>query len=1058
MKQNDHFIQESKRIINRNQTPGQFYVLYVDITAFHTVNNVYGNESGDMLLDRMEDFLYRCPGVCLCARVFADLFLCLSFLEEGTDVESIMVNTDERIEHFLSGQRAMYPACKLKAACGICLVKNSDIVEAVEGANVARKRSKNQMTIKSVLYDQDLQNQTAAMHETEREIYRALVEGKFCFHLQPKVELTTGEIIGAEALARRMNDKGEIIYPDTFLESMESSGYIVELDRIILRQVCAYLAERMEEGRPVVCTSVNLSRLHIHNTDTAEDLHGIVQEYHIPPKYLEFELTETILLEEFAGAKRLTDQLRAYGYRVSIDDFGSGYAGINIWQELNFDCLKLDRKFLSESHTLKKRNEAIVPNIINIAQRLHIEVLCEGVETVEQCLYLLQLGCTTVQGFFFSKPLLPKQFYNIYEEQGEKYPLPAQLQHLADIKKTTQEDKDVIRHLKRHRKLRHYLPVILLCALFLGVCITGILTVSRNLTQQEFKRMVKETLNAYTEGQRENTLTEIEGVENTLKSLAVLIESNPDPDFIEGCLLALNEESSEIQYMYFSDEDYRKTLEDGSVRPKDTDTVNRLKNGETVVTDITYSKRLGGIYCIGIGVPVIRDETFEGALRGVIEAEALVSTELYNPSQGEVSAVFLTDGESKILPIRDENGRGVGDYLLERLQEKGVIRETIEELRDAYRSQNGETYSIRIGDFEGYPYYLSLADLKYNGWHLVVCLKADKAYEHFQYIMRNTSSSIVGLIFAVMLVSAVLLLFIRRMQKRFTMEEQRYLLLERFSDTVLFDYDYRHDTIRFTSNAPKFLRIHDLSQKRFTRHLDQIYVYAADQRDVHEMLEGKKEGDRGEIRVRLMRPDSDDYFWCLVQYEYLYERGILVSVIGKITDIDEHMKHEDYLLRMSETDGLTGLLNKAAAEKQIAHCVGQAKKGTMFLIDIDNFKHINDQYGHAAGDMALRYLGECMKKTFRECDILGRIGGDELLVFAENLEGQDKALKRAELLENNLEACTEPGVPPCTVSIGIASFPADGKTYSDLFKAADQAMYAAKQKGKRQYALYRKIP
>ena len=155
-------------------------------------------------------------------------------------------------------------------------------------------------------------------------------------------------------------------------------------------------------------------------------------------------MTETILLDEFSGAKQLIDRLRAYGYRVSIDDFGSGYSGINIWQELNFDVLKLDKKFLSTKKELVYRNEAIVPNMINIAQRLHVQVLCEGVETEEQCLYLKRLGCPTGQGYYFSRPIPPEDFYARYESSGGFYQVPSErnVQQAEPVKKKTVEKKN----------------------------------------------------------------------------------------------------------------------------------------------------------------------------------------------------------------------------------------------------------------------------------------------------------------------------------------------------------------------------------------------------------------------------------------------------------------------------------------------------------------------------------------------------------------------------------------------------------------------------------------
>lgn len=1049
MNPNEVFIQEANHMIATHATatthPGTYYVLYADITDFHTINHIYGIETGNGVLQDMEWFLGNCPEVLLCSRLFADFFLCLCYLEAGDEIGRMMGEYDAGVRAFLEGQRERYPACGLKAACGVCRIEKGDVAQAIDNANVARKVSKKQLSVKSVLYNQDIQEQISTQYATEQEIYQAMQEDRFRFYLQPKVDLTNGEIIGAEALARRIGKDGEVIYPDVFLQLMESSGAVIELDRSICRQVCSFLAERLRQGKPVVSISVNLSRLHISNPNSADEFHGIVTEYNIPPELLEFELTETILLEEFTGAKQLIDQLRAYGHKVSIDDFGSGYAGINIWQELNFDCLKLDRKFLSDSEALKSRNEALVPNIINIAQRLHVQVLCEGVETEEQCQYLLQLGCTVVQGFFFAKPMPPEQLCRMCERHGHYYPLPPSLQ-AAQEKEMPKATRAVASERRSWSRLRQYMLVVIGCALFLGACITGVLTVSRNLTQREFNRMVMETLNAYTVGQRENTLTEIDGVAATLQSLAVLILKDDSPDFINAYLRALNEDSRDVKYMYFSIEEFQKEQAEGRALDSDADAMSRLAQGEMVVTDIMYSERMGNIYCIGVGIPVIRDGEFIGAVRGVINAKSLISTDLYDPAQGEVLAVFLTDCTSRILPTHKTDEGNVDYLLLDYLEASGIDQEAMRELREAFATEDLQARSVRIGEFDGSPFYLSLTGLKYNGWHLVVCLKADAATKHSQYIVRNTAGSILGLLVAVVLASGVIMLFVVRMQKKFSLEEQRYLLLERFSDTVLFDYDCQRDTIRFTSNATKVLRIHALEQMNFMEQYDQSYVYAGDQKEMRRMLTRAGKDESGETRLRLLRPDSDDYFWCLVQYQYLYEKDRLASVIGKITDIDEHMRHEDYLLRMSETDGLTGLLNKATVEQQTADRLLQRKSGSLFVIDVDGFKQINDQYGHAAGDLALRFLGECMRRTFRNTDILGRIGGDELLAFVEDINSQAMAQKKAELLAKHLESCTEAGVPPITVSIGIACCPEDGTSYQELFHAADRSMYAAKQR------------
>lgn len=621
------------------------------------------------------------------------------------------------------------------------------------------------------------------------------------------------------------------------------------------------------------------------------------------------------------------------------------------------------------------------------------------------------------------------------------------------------EEQSLNRMLSRGDLLEHtrfYLFVIVLCAVFLGACITGVLTISRRQTQKEFTAMVLETLNAYTDGQRENTLKEIDGVTSTLQSLAVLFRKNDERDFINAYLQTLNEDSTEVEYMYSTVDEYWKLHQEGRRLESDASIIGRMEQGEIVVTDITYSERLGNIYCIEIWVPVVKDGELIGMVRGIINAATLVKTELYDPAQGELAAVFLTDDVSTILPTQTADGLGVGQRLLDRLENYGIDGEALGTLKAAFRTDESKAESVRVGAFEGYPYYLSVTGLKNNGWHLVVCLKADRALEHFQYIIHGTAYSIAGLLAAVLAVSAVLLILGRKMQQRFSMDERRYLLLERFSDTVLFDYDCRHDTIRFTSNVTKFLRVHELVQADFLQHLNQVYIHEADQDLVRRMLKGRLGGNTGEspsegsspgeIKVRLMRPEADEYFWCLAQYQYLYEKGTLVSIIGKITDIDEQMKHEDLLLKISETDGLTGLLNKAAAEKAVCSRLEKVQKAMLFIMDVDDFKEINDRYGHDAGDQALRFLGKCMRLAFSEQDILGRIGGDEMLVFSENIGCREEAVKISAQLNRSLADGGKEGIPGFRVSFGAARYPEDGSCFQELFHAADQSMYAKKRR------------
>ena len=203
--------------------------------------------------------------------------------------------------------------------------------------------------------------------------------------------------------------------------------------------------------------------------------------------------------------------------------------------------------------------------------------------------------------------------------------------------------------------------------------------------------------------------------------------------------------------------------------------------------------------------------------------------------------------------------------------------------------------------------------------------------------------------------------------------------------------------------------------------------------------------------MRLLLPDEDRYFWCMVQARYGYERGELTTVYGKVTDIDKQKRQEERLLHISETDGLTGLCNRTAAQENIARRLRTDPAGLLFMLDVDDFKKINDTRGHDSGDHALQYVARCMKNVFRTSDILGRLGGDELIVYMGGTSSARLARQKADQLLALLQQGTQ-DVPPMTVSVGIARFPADGADYDALYRAADQAMYQAKGQGKDCYS------
>lgn len=1025
------FIDRMKALCDAREPDEHLFLLSIDFLNFKLVNHLYGSARGTELLTAAAEELERIPAVLLWDRIYADRFTFLVCSKE----KDIIPAYSRYAEAFLTRQQEVYPACNLRLACGIYPLENGDILAAMDNVNAAREEAKRGEAPNICQTDGSLVARQNAYYEKEQVVNSALNEERFTFFLQPKVHMMTGEIVGAEALARQINENGKVCTPDAFLDIMENNGSVMKLDILILRQVCAYLAERLARRLKVVPTSVNLSRLHVGIPETAETLHTIVKEYGVPPNLIEFELTETILLEEFTGAKRLIDALRSYGYRVSIDDFGAGYAGISIWQKMNFDVLKLDRSFLDKQ--LQERNEAIVPNIIDIAQRLGVEIVCEGVEEETQCQYLLNLGCTVAQGFLFSRPVPPEVFYQDFEDRKGHF--RSRQQAAASEPSKTEKKK----------RLVPYLAILGLCAAVLGVTTFCVFNYYMHTTRQLFDKSVERNLTAFTAGQVTATNSYISEVTHTLESCATLIQTKHDIWLVETYIDTLNRNDPQTQYSYSSKLYYDEKIAEGKVSDTDLEALQKLEQGETVISDVMFSHRAGDINCFVIGVPVMEDGEYIGCLRAIIDTKHLVDSERISSPYGEVVASFLTDERGNIIDAQVED---------ERFASMNAVPEMADRLgldltkRERWNLEGlfsiGNRGSMNLGSVDGIPYHIAVEELSLKDWNLVVLFEANNI-QLVQGELFHQAGVCAGILIAVVLAVCLMLsLYLRKWQNSMAFEKKRYMLLEQFSDTVLFDYDRRKDFMHFTPNVRNMFQVEGLELHDFSKNLSSLRLYPGDYSTMERVLSGRGLNE-DRVRVRLMRPDAKEgeYFWCLIQYIYIFDHEKLASVIGKIIDIDEQKSREERLELKATTDGLTRLYNKASAEERIDRLLREGAYGTLILMDIDDFKTVNDRYGHDQGDEVLRTVAGCLRDAFRGDDVLGRIGGDEMLVYMRNSSGRELAVRKLEEVQQRLNALPDEW-PRVTLSAGIAFYPEDGGNYSELFHAADQAMYKAKRGGK----------
>ena len=234
-------------------------------------------------------------------------------------------------------------------------------------------------------------------------------------YLQPKYNISTSEIIGAEALVRWVHPKKGLIMPDKFIPLFEKNGFIVNLDKYIWEQACIEIRKWIDSGQTPVPISVNVSRVNVGNPKLIEILDSLVEKYKIDKKYLELEITETVYYDDQNHLIETLNQLKKADYTLLMDDFGSGFSSLNMLKNTPFDILKIDRNFLNET-MITDKGKKIILHTISLSNDIGINTVAEGVETKEQAEYLLECGCNVAQGYYYSKPVE----LNVFDEMFHK--------------------------------------------------------------------------------------------------------------------------------------------------------------------------------------------------------------------------------------------------------------------------------------------------------------------------------------------------------------------------------------------------------------------------------------------------------------------------------------------------------------------------------------------------------------------------------------------------------------------------------------------------------------
>ncbi len=451
----DTLLKEVRKRIDNRLNNEHFYMVIFDINKYSMIHYFFGLKYAEDVLRYISKLLTAESLIfdITYGRLSEDFF---AFLLNGNDSD-----LNDIISNIKNGIKEFNLEYNIELTFGVYEVTNYslDIQEMLSFARLAAKKIKGIIGPLYLKYDDKLGEDVALEQNYISSFDNALKNNEFVIYLQPKYDIILEKIVGAEALVR-WGKNGSIISPGEFIPIFERNGLIDKLDRYVWEETVKYIRWRMDNKLPLFGISVNVSRVFLSMNTFIDDIINLVEKYNVPKKYLELEITESIF-SDVSLIKDTVMKLRKSGFKILMDDFGSGYSGLNVLKDVEFDAIKIDLKFFSRND---KKSQDIIKSVLDIAHAIDIPAIAEGVETYEYIELLRKYGCNYAQGFYYSKPLCIEEFNKLCKKDCIPENTP-NLNHLnihhieeaiaefLDIAKdyASIEDSDINRLLEKYR-------------------------------------------------------------------------------------------------------------------------------------------------------------------------------------------------------------------------------------------------------------------------------------------------------------------------------------------------------------------------------------------------------------------------------------------------------------------------------------------------------------------------------------------------------------------------------------------------------------------------------
>ncbi len=996
--------------------------LYIDIENFKVFNEWFGRDAGDRLLKAIAEHLKQLAASHggITGYLGGDDFVALLpyGTAESVDLENALKTISSPADRGIGFQPAI----------GACFAQGGAIPMRTicDHAMTAALSIKGNYAKRCVWYEQGMTQRLEEDPKILIEVQRALENREFVLYWQPQCNTRTGKIVGVEALVRWNHPERGLVGPADFIPILERNGFIASLDLYVWEEACRLIKGWIDRGETPIPACVNISRGDLYSIDIVESITELVDSYGLDRSVLHLEITESAYAED----EKMIEAVSAFkerGFSVFIDDFGSGYSSLNILREIKADVVKIDMKFLDLSQDELNRGESILESIVTMTHLMELSVVAEGAETKEQVDFLKDIGCTYAQGYYFYRPLptdeLERLLANkdLVDYRGINFQ-PVEIIEIHDIFKNDLASRSIIDNVVGAMAVyalsddgfellqvnKQYYRVTQCDPSDMAKMRAGILDYVHPDDRRQLLELFKQA--------------ERHAVSGALGTFRRLTAAG-DTIWIRIKTFHLrNEGNRKLFYATLLDVT-RDKLQEEALRAsqKALEEVMGIHVSDQAIGDITAENQQ-------IAAQVFSQTAPSGLIGGYCE---------------EDFPIFFANNEM----VRMLGCDSYAD-LVDAIGGK-VINTIHPDDRESVASDIGPEY------YEG---------LEYNTQYRLV--RKDKSWTWVAdrgRVVRTESGRLAIASVCIDISETV------RMQTELELEDRLLKSVVEQADLNVWLYDIETNSLMFKnisseSLAARFLASNGLLEHNETAAIDldealATSTFSSDSREkLAAMFSGLSRGIDSECEI-LVDFKSGDQRWVKISCEVVYgSDGSPAKAIGYLEDIDETKRRVLDLKTRADRDSLTGLLNRSAGSRAIKRALAAAKEesgsGAFIILDLDDFKHINDQFGHIVGDKALSEIAQSIKKFFRKDDVVSRWGGDEFIAYCSGLEKAGAERKANDICTTAFSIDTPDGEQVnLSVSAGIALVPDEGGEINELYRCADAALYKAKANGKSQFAI-----